>query len=110
MPMKCILTNYDICIIAEVRSNNTSMSYEVILKTGLLLMGDSTSGDCQGTTQNKLSKKPCNSRTTGYKSARDGHRGGCRNMAEYSGSVLSADWSKITITHTLGYDLLKLMG
>ena len=31
-------------------------------------------------------------------------------MAEYSGSVLSADWSKITITHTLGYDLLKLMG
>ena len=24
---------YDICVIAEVRSNNTSMSYEVILKT-----------------------------------------------------------------------------
>ena len=48
--MKCILMNYDICVIAEVRSNNTSMSYEVILKTGLPLAGDSTSGDRQGTT------------------------------------------------------------
>ena len=47
--MKCILMTF--ASFADVRfSNNTSMSYEVILKTGLPLAGDSTSGDRQGTT------------------------------------------------------------
>ena len=74
IPHKCVINNcFPAGLQSTVRSanevitylrylpkyNNTSISYEVILKTGFPLAGDSSSGDRQGTTLEPAKKQHC---------------------------------------------------